>query len=78
VGASAALVDVFAGVLVVTGAGAGDVVVETAVGDDAAERELGDGLKLSKSEPAVPAGSASFAAAGSGALETVVDLRPRL
>ena len=49
------------------------------VGDDDAVGELGDGLKLSKVEFPVPVGSASFVAAGSGALGTVVvDFRPRL
>ena len=63
--------------LVVT-AGAAGVVVDIAVVVDRAEGELGDGLKLSKVELPVLAGSVSFVAAGSGALGTVVDLRPRL
>ena len=64
----------FAGALVSTArVGAGVVVV-----DDDDVGEFGDGLKLSKVELSVPAGSVSCAAAGSGALETVDDLRPRL
>jgi len=60
--------------VITAGVGAGDVVVV----DGGAEGERGDGLKLSKVELPVPAGWVSFVAAGSGAFETVVDLRPRL
>jgi len=60
-------------------AGAGVTAgVDAAVVDDCAEVEAGDGLKLSKVELPVPAGSVSFVAAGGGAFGTVVDLRPRL
>jgi len=68
---------VFAGALVDTAdVCTGGDVVDTAGVDP--EGELGEGLKLSKVEPPVPAGSVSCVAAGRGALETVVDFRPRL
>jgi hypothetical protein len=72
-GARPVSVELVAAFVVAAGVGAGAVVVE-----DCAEGELGDGLKVSKLELPVPAGSASFATAGSGALGTAVDLRPRL
>lgn len=58
--------------------GAAGVVAGIALVVDREEGELGDGLKLSKVELPVFAGSVSFAAAGSGAFGTVVDFRPRL
>jgi hypothetical protein len=67
-------VELVAAFVVAAGLGAGD----TAVVDDGVEGELGDGLKSSKLELAVLPDSVSFAAAGSGALGTAVDLRPRL
>ena len=77
-GARSVGVELVAAFVVAAGLGAGGAVVDTAAVDDDAEGELGDGLKLSKLEFVVPAGSVSFAAAGRGALGTAVDLRPRL
>ena len=55
----------------------GSVVDEAGV-EAGVEGEPGDGLKLSKVELPELAGCVSLVVAGSGALEMVFDLRPRL
>jgi hypothetical protein len=84
-GVGTAAVGFGAGCVSVTGAGAlsaAGVTLDAAgaedVGAEAAEDELGDGLKLSKPELPALAGSASLVSAGSAVLDVVVDLRPRL
>jgi hypothetical protein len=83
-GVGTAAVGFGAGCASVTGAGALSAAAVTldaagaeVFGAEAAEDELGDGLKLSKPELAL-AGSASLVSAGSAVLDVVVDLRPRL